>query len=161
MTQKGFTLIELMIVIAIISIFATMALPNFQDRIIQTQIRESFQITESLKASVEAYYRLHKKFPLDNKTAAIPLPEHLIGNYVKRVTLKEGALHILLGNRINAQIKGQTLSIRPVVVSENPSSPIAWICGDAEAVDGMQSIGENETSIIPQYLPIQCRSWKF
>lgn len=156
----GFTLVELMIVVAIISIFSTMAIPNFQNRIIQTQIKESFNITEPFKEVIENYHTKHGRFPSNNQEAGIPEPDKLVGNYVRSVEWKNGTFHVYLGNRINAHVKNKVLSIRPALVPNSPQSPLAWLCGNAEAVDGMEAAGTNETDVIRQYLPIECRSWK-
>lgn len=74
--------------------------------------------------------------------------------------LETGALQVSLGNRINAHVKDKVLSIRQAVVIDSLKSPISWVCGNAEVADGMSARGENSTSIIRQYLPFECRSWK-
>jgi type IV pilus assembly protein PilA len=98
-------------------------------------------------------------FPADNPTANVPKPEHLIGNFVTGVQVENGAIHISLGNRINAHVEGKVLSLRPAIVTENPSSPISWLCGYAEAVPGMTAIGENRTTVPSLYLSPACRAW--
>jgi len=149
-----------MIVIAIISILATMALPTYQDIIIRAQIKEAMELSEGIKKSIHQYYEIQQKFPVDNSSAQVPKSTHLIGNFVTGIEVQNGAIHISLGNRINAHVKGKILSLYPAIVTENPSSPISWLCGYAEAVDGMTTIGENHTTVPSLYLSPACRTWK-
>jgi type IV pilus assembly protein PilA len=160
MFKQGFTLIELMVVIAIISIMASMAIPTYQDIIIRTQIKEAMELSQGVKKSINEYYKIHKSFPANNLTAQLPKTKHLIGNFVTGITVENGAIHISLGNRVNTLVKGKYLTIRPAIVTENPTSPISWLCGYAEAVNGMTAIGENRTTIPGLYLSPKCRSWK-
>jgi type IV pilus assembly protein PilA len=69
----------------------------------------------------------------------------------------DGALHVELGNRINALLDGQVLSLRPMVVTGSPESPISWTCGNAEPPVGMEAIGENRTTVDDRFLPPTCR----
>lgn len=158
--QYGFTLIELMIVIAIIGILGSMAIPTYQDFIIRAQINEAMTLSEGVKKSITNYYVTQQKFPSDNQTAGVPKSDHLIGNFVTRVQVENGAIHVTLGNRINAHVKGKVLSLRPATVTANPSSPISWLCGYAEPVNGMTAMGENHTTVPSLYLSPACRAWK-
>lgn len=156
---RGFTLIELMIVIAIIGVLSTMAIPTYQDYIIRGQVGEASRMVEGAKLAITEYYNKYHKFPTDNRGAGVPEPEHLIGNYVTSVRVTNGALHITLGNRINALAKGKVLSWRPAYVDANRKSPISWLCGYAEPVKGMSTSSANETTLPPAYLGPDCRSW--
>jgi len=155
--KQGFTLIELMIVIAIIGILSSMAIPNYQEFIIRAQLTEASSLAESLKKSITEYYVLHKQFPKDNQMLGAPKPEHLIGNYVTGMQVQDGAIHISLGHRINAQMAGKIFTLRPAVVTENPTSPISWLCGYTPAVPGMTAAGENKTSVPSNYMSLECR----
>lgn len=155
--KSGFTLIELMIVIAIISILSTMALPSYQDRVIRKQIKEGFNLAEIVKDAVEDYYKEKKKMPSTNKDAGLPVPEKIIGNYVKSVSIKNGVIEIMLGNRVNSNVRGKTISIRPAIVTDASIVPIAWIYAYASVPDKMTVIGKNNSSVLPRHLPVNCR----
>jgi len=157
---QGFTLIELMIVVAIIGILGSMAIPTYQDYIIRAQIHEAMNLSDGVKKSITDYYVANQRFPTNNKMAGVPKPVHLIGNFVTGIQVKEGAIHITLGNRINAHVEGKVLSLRPATVAANPGSPISWVCGYAEPVNGMTAIGENNTTVPSLYLSLGCRAWK-
>lgn len=147
-----------MIVVAIIGILASIAIPAYQDYTIRAQVVEAFSITSELKLSIRDYYKDRGRFPSSNTEAGVPAPNHLIGNYVKKVEVVDGAMHVELGNYINAQLIGQTLTIRPIFVSESPTSPISWVCGYRAPPEGMESVGEDRTSLQNSHLPASCRS---
>jgi type IV pilus assembly protein PilA len=157
--DSGFTLIELMIVVSVITIMATIAVPNYQDRIVRAQLEEAMAISQGIKSAIKEFYNVHNRFPGDNKEAGVPSSEHLIGNFVKEIHVENGAIHVELGNRINAHAQGKFLTVRPVVVTENPTSPLSWVCGYAQPVDGMHAEGENKSNVPEKYLPFICRHW--
>jgi hypothetical protein len=84
----------------------------------------------------------------------------LIGNYVKQINIQQGAIHIKLGNRINAHVESKVVTLRPAVVTGSPESPISWLCGYAQPVTDMQAVGSNLTDIAQRYLPLTCRRWE-
>jgi len=157
MKQTGFTLIELMIVVAIIGILASIAIPAYQDYTIRAQVVESFSITSELKLSIRDFYKDRGRFPADNEEAGVPAPEHLIGNYVTRVDVVEGAMHVSFGHYVNAVLDGQTITIRPIFVSASPMSPISWVCGSRKPPEGMEGAGEDRTSLQDKHMPGACR----
>ncbi|OUD14225.1 pilin [Thioflexithrix psekupsensis] len=157
---RGFTLIELMIVIAIMAILSTIAMPTYQDAVIRTQISEGIKLAEPLQRHLELIYQQHQRFPADNHQAGLPQPQQLIGNYVTKMWVENGAIHITYGHRINAHVAGKTLTLRPATVMESPKSPLSWLCGYAQAVPGMQAQGHNLTDIPSLYLSPECRSWR-
>ena len=150
-------MIEILVVLAIVAILALMAVPSLFPIKARAQIIESIELAEKLQPGIEAIYVISHKFPRDNKQANLPEPEHLIGNFVETITLKDGALHLELGNKIIKPLEGQTLSILPITVVDSPESPISWVCGYSGIPEGMQAMGENKTSIKREFLPINCR----
>jgi len=157
--RQGFTLIELMIVLAIIGTMATMAIPAYQDYVIRSQIAEALQLSKPIQKAVAEIYQQQQIFPADNAQAGVPHPEFLIGNYVKNITVERGAINITLGHKIHAQLTDKMLTLRPAVVSGSPGSPISWLCGYAKPVPGMEGVGNNQTSVPSLYLAPNCRAW--
>lgn len=154
---QGFTLIELMVVIAIIGILAAIALPAYQDYTIRAQMVEGITMTNSIKPKIAEFYNYKGRFPKNNTEAGLPESKYLIGNYVKGMTVEDGAIHIELGNKINRRLNGKILTLRPQYVEESHITPLAWLCGGDKVVDGMTVSGQNKTDINPAYLPAACR----
>ena len=157
MKQIGFTLIELMIVVAIIGILASIAIPAYQDYTIRAQVAESFSITGEMKLSIKDFYKDRGRFPSNNIEAGVPEAKHLIGNYVKTVVVADGAMHVEFGNHVNRHLEGQILTIRPIFVSASPTSPTSWTCGYRAPPDGMEAVGEDRTTLAARHLPASCR----
>ena len=157
MKRNGFTLIELMIVVAIIGILASIASPAYQDYTIRAQVIEAMSLTSTMKGSIDEYYRNRGEFPADNEAAGTPLPEQMIGNYVNQITVEGGAMHVRFGNHANSRVADEILSIRPLIVPGSPLPPLSWNCGYGTAPTGMEPVGENRSTVEPKYLPSACR----
>lgn len=154
--DAGFTLLELMVVLAVMAILATIALPSLEPKYTRAQIAESVDLLKNLKESVNLFYVVGKKFPRNNLEAGIPKPEHLKGNYVERIDYLDGSFNITFGIKANGKLKDKVLSIRPIIVPDSPESPISWICGNSSVPPGMVAVGANRTDIANQYLPSGC-----
>src|SRR5690554_1411179 len=89
--QKGFTLIELMIVVAIIGILAAVALPAYQDYTIRAQVSEGLSLGSGARTAVTEYYQQHGEWPADNATAGLAEPNEISSKYVASVTVSGGA----------------------------------------------------------------------
>jgi type IV pilus assembly protein PilA len=153
----GFTLIELMIVVAIIGIFATMALPSYQDRIIATQVKEGMALAGYAQEAVARQYASNRKFPTNNATAGLPPSQFIVGTYVTDVAVANGAIVVTYGNQSNRNLAGKKLTLRPAHVPDYPMVPISWVCGMAPVPDKMRAQGTNDTSLPAHQLPLDCR----
>ncbi|MEZ5462101.1 pilin [Dokdonella sp.] len=154
---SGFTLIELMIVIAIIGILAAMSLPNFQDRVIRTQVQETVVFVEFARDAVQDFYARKHRLPVNNVEAGLPPAGQILGNFIAQVEIEQGAINIQFGNRVNKSIQGNWLTLRPGAVASAKQVPISWLCGLARPVDGLSYSGSNRTDLQPPVLPIECR----
>jgi type IV pilus assembly protein PilA len=154
---RGFTLIEIMVVLGIIAVLATLALPSFNSDATRKQVAESMALVEDYKKLVAYYQKGTQVFLQDNKEAGIPAPEKLLGNYVSKIELKDGAFHLTFGNKAHPSIKNKILSVQPIMVKDSPESPISWICGKAGVPEGMVAVGENRTDLEIKDLPLGCR----
>ncbi|HGS8464446.1 TPA: pilin, partial [Neisseria gonorrhoeae] len=90
--QKGFTLIELMIVIAIVGILAAVALPAYQDYTARAQVSEAILLAEGQKSAVTGYCPNHGEWPKDNTSAGVASASDIKGKYVKSVTVTNGVV---------------------------------------------------------------------
>jgi type IV pilus assembly protein PilA len=156
-SARGFTLIELMIVIAIIGILATMAVPTFQDRVLRAEIGEGIEMTGFVRQAVAQYYAKTGSLPRDNSAAGIPPHDRIVGNFVSDVTVRDGAITITFGNQTNKNITGRKLTLRPAVVKGYRQVPVAWVCGQAAVPEKMAASGANDTDINTLWLPLDCR----
>ena len=81
----------------------------------------------------------------------------MIGNYLKRVDVVDGAMHLTMGNKFPESLQEGIVSLRPLVVEGSPASPLSWVCGYDAVPEGMKALAENRTSLEQKYLPLRCR----
>jgi type IV pilus assembly protein PilA len=154
---RGFTLIEMLVVIAIIAILALIAMPNYTTKIIRDQIVEGSALSTIAKTPISTYWSTTKTLPPDNASVSLPVADKIVNNFVKAVTVQNGVINITFGNRASGLIKDKVLSLRPAVVEDSPVVPITWVCGFAAAPEKMTVKGDNKTDIPKEYLPYNCR----
>lgn len=145
--QKGFTLIELMIVVAIIGILAAIAIPAYQDYTIRAQVSEGLSLSAAAKAAVAEFYMDAGVYPGDNNTAGLEAAASINGKYVTSVGVGANGVITVTYNQAdtNNNIAGATLTMTPVAAAANLGS-VSWTCAGGNILGGT-----------PKWLPAACR----
>ncbi|HFC7454862.1 TPA: pilin [Neisseria meningitidis] len=158
--QKGFTLIELMIVIAIVGILAAVALPAYQDYTARAQVSEAILLAEGQKSAVTEYYLNHGKWPDGNSDAGVATSSEIKGKYVEKVEVAKGVITAtMLSTGVNKEIQGKKLSLW----AKRQAGSVKWFCGqpvtrakaDADAVTA--TANGTADNINTKHLPSTCR----
>ena len=149
--QKGFTLIELMIVVAIIAILAAIAIPAYQDYVIRSQVSEGASLADGVKTALAEYYTNYGTWPANNTSAGLALPSKIQGKYVSQVDVgaAKGVIEVTYSDTspqvANSAINGKILAFSAVIANGTASGSIAWHCGTAT------------NTVAAKYLPSSCR----
>ena len=158
--QKGFTLIELMIVVAIIGILAAIAIPAYQDYTIRAQVTEGLNLAGDLKAAVAESFAATGSWPANNAAVGITLAKS--GKYVNSVLIATGTINIsYAGSQANSNLSATPiLSLRPMT---SPNGDVIWICGRAAVPTGAidpasGAAAASTTTVVAKYLPKTCRA---
>jgi type IV pilus assembly protein PilA len=145
--QQGFTLIELMIVVAIIGILAAIAIPAYQDYTIRAQVSEGLNLSGGAKAAVTEYFQDQGAFPVNNTQAGLAAGTNINGKYVSQVVVSaNGVITSTYSNvaprSANLKINGATLTMTPL----DAGGSVTWTCA------GGTTLGANA-----KWLPAACR----
>ena len=140
--MQGFTLIELMIVVAIIAILAAIALPAYQDYVIRSQVSEGAVLADGAKTAFAEFYSNRGTSPATNGSAGLAQSTSIIGNYVTSVDVSTGKIQVVYGSQANTKITGDILAFSPY---SKGGGSMAWSCKNAP------------TNVPAKYLPPSCR----
>jgi type IV pilus assembly protein PilA len=167
--QKGFTLIELMIVVAIIGILAAIAIPAYQDYTIRSQVTEGLNLAGAAKAAVAESFSNTGVAPANREAAGMTAAAtDTAGKYVTQVAVANGTITVTYGDQANAQLTAETLGLTPY---ETGDLSVAWRCGGAAIPAGapnpLGTSGGGATAVyaggtlagatLQKYLPKACR----
>tara|TARA_R110002095_G_scaffold9359_5_gene14737 strand:+ start:42742 stop:43158 length:417 start_codon:yes stop_codon:yes gene_type:complete len=125
--QQGFTLIELMIVVAIIGILAAVAIPSYQDYTKRAHVSEGFGLAGAAKTSISEYYASEGTWPTDNATAGLASATSISGNAVTSVTVATNTITILYNTKVNSAAQNVVLT------AADTGGGITWGCAGSVA----------------------------
>jgi type IV pilus assembly protein PilA len=162
-STAGFTLIELMIVVAIIGILAAIAIPAYQNYTVRAQVAEGINMSAYVKTRVADAFLNRGSAPTDRLAAGLTATAtDTSGKYVSALDINNGVLIITFGHESNAAIQTMTLTMTPY---QTPERGIAWRCGTAPAPVGGVLLGTGSPTVaaytpptvLDRYLPTACR----
>jgi type IV pilus assembly protein PilA len=139
--QQGFTLIELMIVVAIIGILAALAVPAYQDYAVRAKVKEGLDLAGPAKTAVSEFWSSKTRMPGSNVSAGVPTATSITGKYVTSIGVSGAGLITVTYNSVESKISGDTITMTPTTAGGGAT--VLWNC-----------TGGN---VEPKYRPAECR----
>lgn len=130
-SNQGFTLIELMIVVAIIAILAAIAIAQYQDYAIRAQISEGASLADGAKTAVSEFVNNYGRFAANNASFGLATATSIAGRYVTQLSAADGKIDVTFGNTAHAKIQGGHLIFSPVT----HAGSIDWVCNRSNTLN--------------------------
>jgi type IV pilus assembly protein PilA len=123
MRERGFTIIELMIVVTIVGILAAVAIPGYLTYLTRAKIAEGVALSHAVKTAIAEFHGVHGTFPADNAELGLAAPVLLRGRYVQSIEVRAGGVIVVTYG--DPAMAGQTLTLTPT----SPDRAVQWTCG--------------------------------
>lgn len=162
--HRGFTLIELMLVVGVIGILAAIAVPAYKDYLARARVAEGLELMVPVQKSVADYYDRWGVLPEDNQAAGLPAPDLIRGNGVTGIRVMQGMVLVRFADLHNKKSSpSQYLTVRPAINASQPTAALTWICQYAPVADTVLAppppeLGDGSLPIEDKLLPHACRA---
>ena len=160
MNEKGFTLIELMLVVSTIGILAAIAIPAYNDYVQRAKYAEPLTLAEPLKDALVKYYERWGEFPSSTQQAGLGDLSGYRGEYTESISIQEGIIELIVGTSADTHRLWLQAALPDV---SGPKNTVLWLCMPSKDIEGLIRVGNyqpvrDDVPAAPvNYLPWDCR----
>lgn len=153
--KNGFTLIELVMIVAITGILASLAIAAYQTYTVRSQVSEVLFFASGVKIAIVNAYAKDRTLPAGRIEAGMsPDPTDSSTAYVTALDIVDGRIDVTFGNQAHPDIAAQTLSLTPYLTNDDT---VVWRCGNSPPPPGKEMVEHLAPTVSPRYLPSTCR----